>query len=132
MRAGLPCPETADARHLQDILDELGQRQPTPRRVPSPEDLEALEHAMRQRPDPLGRVWVGAPRQPAGDAAALHAEPERLVRPWPQSLQHDGRGKGRGRPAQGHPVPVWGPSERRKGQRRAGKRDAGGSAGLGL
>jgi hypothetical protein len=126
MRAGLPCQETDDARHRQAILDELGQIPQPPRRVTSPEDLEALEHAMRQRPDYLGSVGVGSPRQQALAAAAWQAEPERWVRPWPQSRKHDGMVKGRGRTAQGHPVPRWGTSDRRKGQRRAGKRSAGG------
>jgi len=48
--------DTDYARHIQAILDELGQIQQTPRRVTSPEDLEALEHEIRQRTDPLGSL----------------------------------------------------------------------------
>ena len=56
MSAGSPCQDTDYARHIQAILDELGQIQQTPRRVTSPEDLEALEHEIRQRTDPLGSL----------------------------------------------------------------------------
>ena len=49
---------------------------------------------------------------------------------WPTSLKSDGKVKVRVRTAQGHTVPVWVTYDRRKGQRRAGKRSAGVYAGL--
>jgi hypothetical protein len=118
------------ARHLQKILDELGQIQPPPRLVRSPEDLEALAHERRQRTDHLGRLWGGSQLQQALEAVAWQVEQERLVSQWPQSLKNDGRVQVRGRTAQGPTVPVWVTSYRRQGQRRAGKRDAGVSADL--
>src|SRR5262249_5708911 len=124
MRADSTCQDTASARHIQAILDELGQLQQTPWLMTSPEDLEVLEHEIRQRTDHLGSLLVGYQLQQALNAAALQVEQERLVRPWPQSLKHDGRVQVRGRTAQGHTVPVWVTYYRRQ-ERRAGKRDAG-------
>src|SRR5262249_35392424 len=59
------------------------------------------------------------------DSAALQAEQERLGRHWPKPLKNDGKVKVLVRTAQGHTVPVWVTYYRRKGQRRAGQRDAG-------
>ena len=104
--------------------------QQIPRLVTSPDDLEALEREIRQRTDRLGSLLVGYHMQQALDSAALHAEQEILVRHWPKPRKNDGKVKVLIRTAQGHTVPVWVTYYRRKGQRRAGKRDAGVSAGL--
>lgn len=130
MSAGLTCQGSDYARHIQEVLDELGQLQQTPRLVTSPEDLEALEHEIRQRTDHLGSLLVGDHMQRALDSAALQAEQERLVSQWPQPLKNDGLVKVSIRTAQGHTVPLWVTYHRRKGQRRAGKRYAGVYAGL--
>jgi hypothetical protein len=130
MSADLTCQDPDYARHIQEVLDELGQIQQTPRLVTSPEDLEALEHEIRQRTDHLGSLLVGYHMQRALDSAALQAEQERLVSQWPQPLKNDGMVKVRVRTAQGHTVPLWVTYYRRKGQRRAGKRSAGVYAGL--
>src|SRR4030095_6873650 len=130
MSAGSTCQDTDHARHIQEILDELGQLQQTPRLVTSPEDLEALEQEIRQRTDHLGSLLVGYHIQRALDSAALQAEQERLVSQWPQPLKNDGMVKVSGRTAKGHTVPRWVTYSRRKGQRRAGKRYAGVYAGL--
>ena len=98
----------------------------------SAEDLEALEHEIRQRTDHLGSLLVGYHLQQALDSATLQAEQERLVSQWPQSLKNDGRVQVKVRTAQGYTVPVWVTYYRRKGPRRAGKRYAGVYAGLGL
>jgi hypothetical protein len=128
--SGLIYEETDYARHIQEVLAELGQMQQTPRLVTSPEELEALEHEIRQRTDHLGSLLVGYHLQQALDSAVLQAEQERLVRQWPQSLKNDGMVKVKVRTAQGHTVPMWGTYYRRKGPRRAGKRYAGVYAGL--
>jgi hypothetical protein len=130
MSAGLTCQDTDYARSIQEVLNELGQIQQTPRLVTSPEALEALEQEIRQRTDHLGSLLVGYHIQQALDSAALHTEQERLVSQWPQPLKNDGMVKVRVRTAQGHTVPLWVPYYRRKGQRRAGKRYAGVYAGL--
>ena len=130
MSAGLTCQGSDYARHIQEVLDELGQLQQTPRLVTSPEDLEALEHEIRQRTDHLGSLLVGYHMQRALDSAALQAEQERLVSQWPQPLKNDGLVKVSIRTAQGHTVPLWVTYHRRKGQRRAGKRYAGVYVGL--
>jgi hypothetical protein len=70
MNAGLTCQGPDYARHIQEVLDELGQIQQTPRLVTSPEDLEALEHEMRQRTDHLGSLLVGYHMQRALDSRA--------------------------------------------------------------
>jgi hypothetical protein len=107
MSAGLTCQDLDYARHIQEVLDELGQIQQTPRLVTSPEDLEALEHEIRQRTDHLGSLLVGYHMQWALDSVALQAEQERLVSQWPQTLKNDGMVKVRVRTAQGHTVPLW-------------------------
>jgi hypothetical protein len=122
--------DTDYARHIQEVLHELHQLQQTPRLVTSPDDLEALEREIRHRTDRLGSLLVGHHLQQALDSAALQAEQERLVRQWPKPLKNDGRVKVGIRTAQGHTVPVWVTYYRRKGQRRADKRDAGVYAGL--
>ena len=128
--AGLICQATDAARHLQAVLDEWHQMPQPPRLVTSPEELETWERASRQRTAQLGSVWVGEHLQQAWDAPAVHAEPDLLVRQWPTPLTSDGQGQGRIRTAQGHTVAVWTTSYRRQGQKRAGKRDAGGEAGV--
>jgi len=128
--SGLTSQDTYDARHIQEVLNELRQMQETPRLVTSPHDLEALEREIRHRTDRLGSLLVGYHLQQALDSAALQAEQERLVRQWPKPLKNDGKVKVLVRTAQGHTVPVWVTYYRRKGQRRAGKRDVGLYAGL--
>ena len=128
--AGLTNQDSDDARYIQEVLNELRQIQETPRLVMSPHEHEALEREIRQHTDRLGSLLVGHHLQPALDSTALQAEQERLVRQWPTPLKNDGKVKGLVRTAQGHTVPVWVTYYRRKGQRRAGKRDAGVYAGL--
>src|SRR6266446_4819805 len=122
--------DTDYARHIQEALHELHQLQQTPRLVTSPDELEALEREIRQSTDRLGSLLVGHHLQQALDAAALQAEQEQLVRQWPKPLKNDGRVKVGMRTAHGMAVSVWVTYDRRKGQRRAGKRDAGVYAGL--
>ncbi len=69
--SGLICQDTDDARHIQEVLDELHQMQQPPRLVTSPEELEAFEREMRQRTDRLGSLLVGYHIQQALDSAAL-------------------------------------------------------------
>jgi hypothetical protein len=128
--SGLTNQDSDYAQHIQEVLNELRQMQQTPRLVTSPDDLEALEREIRHRTDRLGSLLVGYHMQQALDSAALQAEQERLVRHWPKPLKNDGKVKVLVRTAQGHTVPVWVTYYRRKGQRRAGKRDAGVYAGL--
>src|SRR5919202_265024 len=128
--SGLTSRDTDNARHIQEVLNELRQMQQTPRLVTSPDDLEALEREIRQRTDRLGSLLVGYHMQQALDSAALQAEQERLVHHWPKPLKNDGKVRVLVRTAQGHTVRVWVTYYRRKGQRRAGKRDAGVYAGL--
>jgi hypothetical protein len=128
--SGSTSQDTDNARHIQEILNELRQMQQTPRLVTSPDDLEALEREIRQRTDHLGSLLVGYHLQHALDSTALRAEQAQLVSQWPKSLKNDGKVEVRIRTAQGYTVPVWVTYYRRKGQRRAGKRDAGVYAGL--
>ena len=122
---GLTNQDSDDVRDIQEVLNELRQMQETPRLVTSPDELEALEREIRQRTARLGSLLVGHHLQQALDSTALQAEQEQLVRQWPKPLKNDGRIKVGIRTAQGHTVPVWVTSYRRKGQRRAGKRHAG-------
>jgi hypothetical protein len=128
--SGLTSQDTENARHIQEVLNELRQMQQSPRLVTSPDDLEAVEREIRQRTDRLGSLLVGHHLQHALDSTALQAEQEQLVSQWPKALKNDGKVEVRIRTAQGYTVPVWVTYYRRKGQRRAGKRDAGVYAGL--
>src|SRR5215470_3621012 len=128
--SGLTSQDTYDARHIQEVLNELRQMQKTPQLVTNPHDLEALEREIRHRTDRLDSLLVGYHLQQALDSTALQAEQERLVSHWPKPLKNDGKVKVLVRTAQGHTVPVWVTYYRRKGQRRAGKPDAGVYAGL--
>jgi hypothetical protein len=128
--SGLTKQDSDNARDIQEVLNELRQIQERPRLVTSPHELEALEREIRQHTALLGSLLVGHHLQQALDSAALQAEQERLVRQWPKPRKNDGRVKVGIRTAQGHTVPVWVTYYRRKGQRRAGKRDAGLYAGL--
>src|SRR6266567_3821629 len=128
--SGFNSQDTDYARRIQEVLDELQQMQQPPQVVTSPEELEALEREIRQRTDHLGSLLVGHHLQQALDSAALQAEQEQLVRQWPKPLKNDGRVKVGIRTAHGMAVSVWVTYYRRKGQRRAGNRDAGVYAGL--
>src|SRR5215468_9817232 len=128
--SGLTSQDTDNARHIQEVLNELRQMQQPPRLVTSPDDLEALEREIRQRTDRLGSLLVVHHLQQALDSAALQAAQEQLVRQWPKPLKNDGRVKVGIRTAHGRAVLVWVTYYRRKGQRRAGKRDAGVYTGL--
>lgn len=128
--SGLTSQDSDYAQHIQAVLNELRQMQQTPRLVTSPDELEALEREIRQRTDHLGSLLVGHHLQHALDSTALQAEQEQLVSQWPKALKNDGKVEVRIRTAQGYTVPVWVTYYRRKGQRRAGKRDAGVYAGL--
>jgi hypothetical protein len=122
--------DTDYTRDIQEALHELHQLQQTPRLVTNPDELETLEREIRQRTDRLGSLLVGHHLQRALDSAVLQAEQEQLVRQWPKPLKNDGRVKVGIRTAHGMAVSVWVTYYRRKGQRRAGKRDAGVYAGL--
>ncbi len=76
--SGLTNRDSDDARHIQEVLNELRQMQETPRLVTSPNELEALEREIRQRTDRLGSLLVGHHLQQALDSAALQAEQEQL------------------------------------------------------
>jgi hypothetical protein len=128
--AGLSSQDTDYPRDIQEALNELRQMQQTPRLVTSPDDLEALERAIRQRTDRLGSLLVGYHLQQALEAAALQAEQEQLVRQWPKPLKNDGKVTVMVRTVQGLAVPVRVTYYRRTGQRRAGARYAGVYAGL--
>jgi hypothetical protein len=128
--SGLNSQDTDYARHIQEVLDELRQMQQPPQLVTSPEALETLEREIRQRTDRLGSLLVGQHLQQALDSDTLQAEQEQLVRQWPQPLKNDGKVTVMVRTVQGLAVPVRLTYDRRQGQRRAGKRDAGVYAGL--
>src|SRR5918911_4293880 len=117
--------DTDNARHIQEVLNELRQMQQTPRLVTSPDDLEALEREIRQRTDRLGSLLVGYHLQQALDSDTLQAAQEQLVHQWPKPLKNDGKVTVMVRTVQGLTVPVRLTYYRRQGQRRAGKRDAG-------
>src|SRR5215831_1933979 len=82
--SGLTSQDTDNARHIQEVLNELRQMQQTPRLVTSPDDLEALEREIRQHTDHLGSLLVGYHLQQAMDSTALQAAQELLVHQWPQ------------------------------------------------
>jgi hypothetical protein len=128
--SGLISQDTDYTQAIQQVLDELHQMQETPRLVSSPEEFEALEREIRQCPDHLGSLLVGHHLEQSLNSDALQVEQALLVSHWPKPLKNDGRVKLWVRTAQGHPVPVWVTYYRRKGKRRAGKRDAGVYAGL--
>jgi hypothetical protein len=128
--SGFNSQDTDYARHIQEVLDELRQMQQTPRLVTSPEELEALEHEIRQRTDRLGSFLIGQHLQQSLDADVLQAEQAQLVRQWPKPLKNDGKVTVMIRTVQGLAVPVRLAYYRRQGQRRAGKRSAGVYAGL--
>src|SRR5215510_5363276 len=128
--SGWSSQDTAYARDIQEVLNELHQLQQTPRLVTSPDELEALEREIRQRTDRLGSLLVGHHLQQALDAAALQAAQEQLVRQWPKPLRNDGKVTVMVRTVQGLAVPVRLTYYRRQGRRRAGNRDAGVYAGL--
>src|SRR5215468_5824930 len=104
--SGWSSQNTAYARDIQEVLNELCQMQQIPRLVTSPEELETLEREIRQRTDRLGSLLVGHHLQQALDSAALQALQEQLVSQWPKPLKNDGRVKVGIRTAQGHTVPV--------------------------
>jgi len=124
--SGVTSQDTANARHLQESLNALRQRQQPPRLVTSPDDRAALERALRPRPAHLGRFLVGHHLQHALAATALRAEPEPRVNHGPKPWKNAGQVEGRLRTAPGYTVPVGVPYYRRQGPRRAGNRDAGG------
>lgn len=128
--SGWSSQDTAYARDIQEVLNELCQMQQTPRLVTSPEELETLEREIRQRTDRLGSLLVGHHLQQALNSAALQTLQEQLVSQWPKPLKNDGKVKVLMRTAQGLAVPLWVTYYRRKGQRRAGQRSAGVYAGL--
>src|SRR5262249_6625254 len=128
--SGLLNQDTDYTRSIQEVLNELQQFAHTAQAVTSPQELEALEHDIRQRTDRLGSLLVGYHMQQALDAVALKAEQEQLVRHWPHPIKNDGKVRVMSRTAQGLAVPVRVTYSRRKGQRRAGKRAAGIYAGL--
>ena len=128
--SGLTSQDTDYAKHIQEVLNALRQLQQTPRLVTSPDELEALERAIRQCTDRLGSLLVGYHMQQALDAAPLQAAQAQLVSPWPKPLKNDGKVTVMVRTLQGLAVPVRVTYYRRAGQRRAGKRSAGVYAGL--
>jgi hypothetical protein len=128
--SGLNGQDPDDTRHIQEVLEELRQMQQSSQLVTSPEELETLERAIRQRTDRLGSLLVGQHLQQALDADAFQAEPAQLVRQWPKPLKNDGKVTVMVRTVQGLAVPVRLTYYRRQGQRRAGKRAAGVYAGL--
>ena len=123
-------PESDYARQIQEVLDALYQMQQTPQLVTSPEELEALECAIRQHTDRLGSLLVGHHIQQSLESAALQIEQDVLVSHWPKALKNDGKVTVTLRTAQGHDVQVSVTYYRRPGPRRAGKRYAGVYAGL--
>jgi hypothetical protein len=128
--SGLVNQDSDYARQIQEVLDELSQLQQSPPLVANPEELEALEREIRGRTDHLGSLLVGHHLQQSLDSADLQMEQDLLVSQWPKPLKSDGKVKVNIRTAQGETVAVWVTYYRRKGQRRKGRRYAGGYAGL--
>jgi hypothetical protein len=128
--SGLVNQDSDYVQQIQAALDELSQMQQSPKLVSNPEDLEALEREIRGRTDRLGSLLVGHHLQQSLDSADLQMEQDLLVSQWPKPLKSDGKVKVHIRTAQGDPVAVWVTYDRRKGQRRAGRRCAGVDAGL--
>ena len=128
--SGLVNQDSDYARQIQEVLDELSQLQQSPPLVANPEELEALEREIRGRTDHLGSLLVGPHLQQSLDSADLQMEQDLLVSQWPKPLKSDGKVKVNIRTAQGETVAVWVTYYRRKGQRRKGRRYAGGYAGL--
>ncbi len=128
--SGLANQDSDYTTQIQEALDELQQMQEAPRVVTNPEELEALERALRQRTDRLSSLLLGLHLQHSLDSEDLQAEQALLVSQWPTPLKNDGRVQVWVRTTGGDRVPVWVAYYRRKGQRRAGRRYAGVYAGL--
>ena len=105
--SGLASQDIDYTRDIQEVLDELHQMQQTPQLVTSSEELEVLEHEIRQRTDRLGSLLVGYHLQQALDSPTLQTEQDLLVNHWPKPLTSDGKVQVRIRTAQGHTVAVW-------------------------
>jgi len=102
----------------------------SPQLVTSPEEREALAREMRRCTDRLGSLVVGHHLQESLDAANLQMEPDLLGSHGPKALKNDGKVPVTIRTAQGPDVRVAVTYDRCKGQRRAGRRYAGGYAGV--
>jgi hypothetical protein len=127
---GVVCQDSDYAMQIQEALDELQQMQAAPRVVTNPEDLAALERELRGRTDRLSSLLLGLHLQHSLASEDLKGEQDLLVSHWPKPLKNDGRVQVWVRTVGGYRVPVWVTYYRRKGPRRAGKRDAGLYAGL--
>src|SRR5436305_15219334 len=88
--SGWSSQDTAYARDIQEVLNELCQMQQTPRLVTSPEELETLEREIRQRTDRLGSLLVGHHLQPALNSAALQTLQGPSVSQWPKPRKDAG------------------------------------------
>lgn len=104
--SGLIREDSDYAKQIQDLLDELQQMQEVPRVVTSPEELDTLEHEIRQYTDRLGSLLLGCHLQQSLDSEALQAEQDLLVSHWPKPLKNDGRVQVRVRTTGGHRVAV--------------------------
>jgi hypothetical protein len=129
---GVICQDSDYAMQIQEALAALQQMQAAPRVVTNPEDLDALERELRERTDRLSSLLLGLQLQHSLDCEDLKGEQDLLVSHWPKPLKNDGRVQVWVRTVGGYGVPVWVTYYRRKGPRRAGKRQAGLYAGLAL
>ena len=86
---------------IQEQLRKISEFVDTPQEVKNAEQMEALEHEIRQLTDHLGGLLTGHHLQQILSSDALHREESALVEAWPKRLKRDGMVKVRIRTIQG-------------------------------
>ncbi len=93
--------------------------------VRNPEELEALELRLGELLDRYHGLLVGRVLQRSLDSEEVKGPAAELVKGWPKPLKNDGYVRVKVRTARGSSIPVSVVYYRRKGRRRAGRRERG-------
>jgi hypothetical protein len=110
---------------IEAVKAEIAEYERSLEIVRNPQELEALELGLGELLDRYHGLLVGRVLQRSLDSEQVRGQAEELVKGWPKPLRNDGYVRVKVRTARGTLIALSVVYYRRKGRRRAGRRERG-------